>query len=165
MDILTTSQAARFLGTSRQHVVNLCEAGRLDHVTVGTHRRIPRLALDAFLLDPPTAGTRRREQLLSLWLHHAVAGHLVRDPERVLERARRNLGKLSRLHPAARPYLEAWRNAIDEGPNAVLALLTSPKPQAIELRQNSPFAGVLSEAERRRVIAAVRTHAGGAAGT
>src|SRR3990172_1241143 len=89
---------------------------------------------------------------------HVVAGRLVRDPERVLERARRNLNLLSRLHPAAQPYLEAWRNAIDDGPDAVLALLTSPKPGAVELRQNSPFAGVLPEAERRRVIAAFREH-------
>ena len=156
--MLTTGQAAGILGTSRQHVVDLCETGRLGHVRVGTHRRIPRLALDALLVSPPTTGLGRPEQLLSLWLHHAVAGRLVRDPERVLERARRNLNLLSRLHPAAQPYLEAWRNAIDDGPDAVLALLTSPKPGAVELRQNSPFAGVLPEAERRRVIAAFREH-------
>jgi excisionase family DNA binding protein len=165
MELLTTSEAARLLGTSRQHVVNLCDRGRLEHVTVGTHRRIPRVALDAFVLGPPTSAPLRREQELSLWLHSAVAGHLVADPERILGVARRNLARLSRLHPGAEPYLEAWRRAIDQGPNAVLGLLTSPKPNAVELRQNSPFAGVLTEVERQRVIASFRGHAGARIGT
>ena len=33
-----------------------------------------------------------------MWLHRAVAGKLARDPERVLERARRNLDRLERVH-------------------------------------------------------------------
>jgi hypothetical protein len=40
------------------------------------------------------------------------------------------------------------------GTEAVLDVLTSPAPLAIELRQNSPFAGVLPEAEQRDVLAA-----------
>jgi hypothetical protein len=37
---------------------------------------------------------------------------------------------------------------------AVLDALTSRVPHAVELRQNSPFAGVLPETERRAVLAA-----------
>jgi len=44
--------------------------------------------------------------------------------------------------------------ALDAGTEAVLEVLTSRAPEAVELRQNSPFAGVLSEAERRAVLAA-----------
>ena len=42
---------------------------------------------------------------------------------------------------------------LDDGVEAVLDVLTSRSPQAVELRQNSPFAGVLPEAERRAVLA------------
>ena len=40
---------------------------------------------------------------------------------------------------------------------AVLDALTSRTSHAVELRQNSPFAGVLSETERRDVLAAFAT--------
>ena len=42
LDLLTTGQAARLLGTSRQHVVDLCTSGRLAFQVVGTHRRVRR---------------------------------------------------------------------------------------------------------------------------
>lgn len=156
VDMLSTGQAARRLGVSRQHVVNLCDTGRLSCVFVGTHRRIEPLALRAFVASPPTRQPQRREQLASLWLHHAVAGHLVRDPEAVMARARRNLARLSERHPSAQPWIAAWRRTLERGPDAVLQALTSPLPAAAELRQNSPFAGVLTTTERRCVLEALR---------
>jgi excisionase family DNA binding protein len=161
LSLLSTGDAARFLGTSRQHVVDLCDSGRLPCVRVGTHRRVDPLALKAFLLSPSTRQGLRREQLASLWLHHAVAGHLVRNPEAVLERAWRNLDRLSRRHPSARPWLDAWRRTLDNGPAATLQMLTSTSESAVELRQNSPFAGVLTEAERRNVLESFRTYGKG----
>ncbi len=41
-DQLTTGEAARLLGTSRQHVVDLCNAGHLPYRVVGKHRRVSR---------------------------------------------------------------------------------------------------------------------------
>lgn len=146
------------LGTSRQHVVDLCDSGKLPSLRVGTHRRIDRLAVDALLSSPPDKVGLRREQLLSLWLHHAVAGQLVKDPEAVLGQARKNVDKLSTQHPEARRWLEAWRRALDNGPGSVLQVLTSLDPSAVELRQNSPFAGTLTEAARNRVIVSVRKY-------
>jgi hypothetical protein len=53
-------------------------------------------------------------------------------------------------------WLAAWQSVLDDGPEAVLQTLTSQTPLAIELRQNSPFAGVLPEEERRAVLGAFR---------
>ena len=51
-------------------------------------------------------------------------------------------------------WLEEWERIIDQGPESVMRTLTANTPQAADLRQNSPFPGVLSEAERRAVLEA-----------
>ena len=156
--LLSTGEAAILLGSSRQHVVDLCESGQLPCVKIGKHRRIERDSIDAFLRMPGVRPGLRREQLASLWLHRAVAGRLVQDPANVLDQARANLDRLSRVHPSAGGWLDAWRRAMDAGPEDLLQVLTSPAESAVELRQNSPFAGVLDEAERRRVLSAFRQY-------
>jgi excisionase family DNA binding protein len=152
-DLLTTGEAAALLGTSRQHVVNLCNAGDLPFTTVGRHRRVSRHDVEAV-----RTRTQRltRDQLRSLWLSHAVAARLVSDPERVLAHARRNLDKVlvSSARGSAKVWLHEWSQLLEGPIEGVLEALTSRSPRSRELRQNSPFAGVLSEHERREVLAA-----------
>ena len=50
--------------------------------------------------------------------------------------------------------LRQWRELIDAGPEVVMAMLVSPAPDARELRQTSPFTGVLTEAERQSIVRA-----------
>src|SRR5688572_21653075 len=107
-DLLTTGEAARLLGTSRQHVVDLCNSGSLPYVNVGRHRRIERRDVEALR----TSTVRlTRDQLRSLWLAHAVAAQLVEDPVRVLKQARGNLQKMQETSArgAAKVWLEQWR--------------------------------------------------------
>jgi excisionase family DNA binding protein len=150
-DLLTTGEAAVLLRSSRQHVVDLCERGELPFVKVGAHRRLRRSDIDG-LLSPELT----RDQAKALWLHRAVAGRLVADPGGVLTKARTNLDRLRQIHPSgmAAHWLDRWSTVLDNGAEAVLDALTSRAPGAVELRQNSPFAGVLPEAERRAVLAA-----------
>jgi len=154
-DLITTGEAAKLLGTSRQHVVDLCDRGDLPCRTVGTHRRVSRADLEEL-----SARTQRltRDQLRALWLGNAVAGKLVRDPARALDLARRNLAQLQVVHTRGQGarWLAQW-DTILRGPiDVVLETLTSRTPRARELRQNSPFAGVLTETERAEVLAAFR---------
>jgi excisionase family DNA binding protein len=158
-DLLTTGEAARILSTSRQHIVDLCDRGDLPFVSTGTHRRIRRADLEAL-----SDRTRRltRDQLRSLWLGHATAGKLVEDPPGAMTLARRNLESLKRGNPrgSSRRWLDEWERLLDGAVDDVLVALTSRAPRFRELRQNSPFAGVLSDDERRRVLAAFKgTHA------
>ncbi|HEX6074203.1 MAG TPA: helix-turn-helix domain-containing protein [Micromonosporaceae bacterium] len=150
-ELLTTGEVAVLLRSSRQHVVDLCERGLLPYVRAGTHRRVRRADVEAVLRPDLT-----RDQLKALWLHRAVAGRLVTDPGTVLSKARANLDRLRRIHPdgMAAVWLDRWRTVLEDGAEAVLDVLTSRAPNAVELRQNSPFAGVLSEVERRAVLAA-----------
>lgn len=156
-ELLTTGEAAALLSSSRQTVVNLCNAGDLPFSTVGTHRRIRRRDVEAF-----RSRTERpsRDQRRSLWLSAAVAGRLVSDPDAVLGLARTNLATLQQTHRRgqAAHWLREWGRMLDGPTERILEVLTSPTPWAREMRQNSPFAGVLGEDDRMRVLAAFKDH-------
>ena len=155
-DLIRTGEAARLLGCSRQHVVDLCNEGKLLVAREGgSHRHVRRSDVLALANQPLT-----REQEQSRWLHGAIASHLVTDPDLVLRRARENLDRFSVIHAGtmAQHWLDQWRDALDAGPDRVLGILVSDTPRAAELRQNSPFAGILSEDERRTVLESFRRH-------
>lgn len=149
-EILTTGEAAALLGTSRQHVVDLCDRGQLDCVRTPVHRRVRRRDVEAILQRQRMT----REELRSLWLNRAVAARLARDPEHVLKRAHQNLERLKEVHAGstAMHWVERWEDVLAQGPEDVMVALTSTAPDAAELRQNSPFPGVLPESERRQVL-------------
>ncbi len=55
-------------------------------------------------------------------------------------------------------WLGHWQEVLDAGVDAVADVLTSQGPAAVELRQNSPFVGVISEEVRSRVLASFVRH-------
>ncbi|MDQ2915008.1 MAG: helix-turn-helix domain-containing protein [Chloroflexota bacterium] len=149
-ELITTGEAARLLGVSRQHIVDLCDRGLLACKRTPVHRRLRRSDVQA--LRKP--GELTREEMRSLWLNRAVAARVAHDPATVLSRARQNLDRFELIHkgtPVA-TWLERWRGVLDSGPEAVMEVLTSTAPDASELRQNSPFPGVLPEDERLAVL-------------
>lgn len=151
-DLVTTGEAAALLGVSRQHVVDLCQSGNLPFFSVGTHRRIRRIDVED-LRDSAVRLTR--DQVRSLLLAYAVAGHLVTDPEGTIARARQNLARMRASSPrgAASVWLDQWEVLLGGPLIDLLQALTSPSMRSRELRQNTPFAGVLSEKERLAVLA------------
>src|SRR2546426_1213121 len=149
--LLTTGQAAGLLGSSRQHVVDLCQRGQLDYQTTGAHRRVRRSDVEAL------ARRRRgvtREEVRSLWLNRAVAAQLAQEPERVLALARENLARFQRIHAgrSAERWLKRWERILEQGPELAMETLTSTAPEASELRQNSPFPGALDNKQRHAVL-------------
>lgn len=155
-DLIRTGEAAQILGCSRQHVVDLCNQGKLPVARQGgSHRYIRRSDVRALASSPLT-----RDQEQSRWLHGAVVSHLVADPDGVLSRALENLDRFSAIHAGtmAQRWLDEWRATLNAGPDRVLSVLTSDAPLAAELRQNSPFAGMLPASERRTVLESFRRH-------
>jgi excisionase family DNA binding protein len=157
--MLSTGEAARILGSSRQHIVDMCTRGELRFTWVGRHRRIHRSAVDQLLHHDHASLTRDQER--SLWLHRALVGRLVEDPEQVLKQAKQNATRL--LEQQQRPgmtthWLNEWLRVLDNGADEVAEVLTSPRPHAVELRQNSPFAGLLPQDTRARVLTAFIRH-------
>jgi excisionase family DNA binding protein len=154
-ELLSTGEAAALLGVSRQHVVDLCDAGDLPSTWAGKHRRIRRADVDLV-----ASGARRltRDQVRSLLLAHAIAGRVVADPEQARRLARANLDRMAAASArgAAQVWAREWRRLLDGPLTEMLAALTSPSPRSRELRQNNPFAGLLSEGERQAVQQAAR---------
>lgn len=150
--LIRTGTAARILGTSRQHVVDLVSRGALRSHGTGVHRRLNINEVEALRLGAsPTRSARR-----SLWLHTAVAGRVVKDPDGSLAKARTNLTRMRAVHRAPVPALDAWERIVDAGAQAVVRVLVADTPESVELRQSSPFAGVLTDVERRKALESFR---------
>ena len=159
-DELTTTEAARFAGVSRQHLVDRCNDGTLPYRKVGSHRRVVRSDV-ATLFGTPGHGADRpltRADTLSLAIHTLVGVALLRDEDSVRERGRRNLETLRRadVDGTASSYLDAWERLLRGPLEALFATLTGLGDGARDLRNVSPFAGVVPEADRRALIREIR---------
>jgi len=154
--LLSTGEAARLLGVTRQHVADLCSRGVLPYVMAGSHRRVRRA--DVLALGGRAAADRggpmTRDQIRSLWLHRVAAGHVARAPEKSLVRTRRRLRTLLAGEPSGRRWLSDWEGLLWDGPEAVMRRMVATDPEARELRQNSPWLSLLTAAERTTTIAA-----------
>jgi hypothetical protein len=91
----------------------------------------------------------------SLAYHQAIAQRLLRDP-RILDEARRVVESWLQDTSSTTYYAEAWRAVLAGDAATVAAFITDPGERARELRQSTPFAGVLSPRERWAIWDAVR---------
>lgn len=83
----------------------------------------------------------------SLELHRLVAERLRRDPA-LLERARGRVRDWIGDGTVSLHWAEAWDALLARPLPEILAVLVDPSQRARDLRQSSPFAGVLSPRER-----------------
>jgi len=149
---LTQVELANLAGTS-QPTIAAYETGS----KVPTWRTLQRLARaggqSAVVSFVPEL---TREDRRSLFLHQAIAAELLRSPDDVMSLARRNLGRAIELHPGAVELLNEWGAILRTNPETVAAIMTNPGRHARELRQVTPFAGVLSTTDRAAVYSEFR---------
>lgn len=148
--MLRTGDVADMLDMSRQGVANLCDRGELEHVRVGTHRRIPAHAVESYVLRHRRGGNGHQR---SLTLHALVVSKLVADPEAVLSVARRCLAR--RDDPSSETYTEQWRALVDGPLPNIIAAMLDTSAYGTTMRSCTPFAGVLDETELAAVNAAM----------
>lgn len=101
-----------------------------------------------------------REDRRSLAFHRAIAERVERAGEPAIGQARRNLARLRQAHPHATELLERWRQWLDLPPSRLAANMLDPRPQAREMRQVSPFSGMLSARERAQILRRFRAEHG-----
>ena len=92
----------------------------------------------------------------SLAMHTVIAEKIERDPA-LIAVAHRNLQRWQQRWGQRRPaWATAWLAILERSWPEVAAVMTDPGESSTRLRQSSPFAGVLSMEERRRIYDAFR---------
>ena len=137
----------RRAGRARHPLAAALAARRNDAAKVGADRP-PRDSN-----QPLTPHGHRTAERRSRALHEIVAERL---DEQTVEEARERIERLAaegRMHPR---YAERWRELLSRPIAEIAAAISADDELGRDLRQNSPFAGVLNEQERRRIIETVR---------
>lgn len=125
-----------------------------------TWRTIVRVAGAAGVACYPWVGpAMTRDQQRSLALHVAIAGELAARPEEVLETARRNVAVMRAAGPGAEGLLAEWDRILDLPPMLVAARMLDPSEHGRDLRQVTPFSGILSARARTDVYLVFRSAA------
>lgn len=86
---------------------------------------------------------------------------LLMAPQDVIDRAFASIARWKGEHRSdgvTVHYLEAWEEILAQGLDVVMETIVSSSAEACELRQNTPFAGVLDDATRRQVLKTFREH-------
>lgn len=128
--------------TSRPVARAVKERRRVSEETVDLDRLVPR--------------SRRRghrsAELQALAYHRLVAERL---DERLVDQARRRLRRWRKEGRVDPRWIDDWEHVLEQPLAQIKRRIGANTVKARELRQTSPFAGVLSEHERRRLAHAV----------
>lgn len=143
---LTQGQLAELAETSRERI-NTYERGRVSP-QADTLERVLAVMHSELTAVPALTFEERR----SLAISTAVAAKLRENPTMVLAKARANIEKMRSIGPGEQPWVDLWGALLVLGARHVEQLLTSTDQFARDLRQSSPFAGVLTEDERREAL-------------
>jgi len=92
----------------------------------------------------------------SLAMHQLIAAKVQADPA-LLDKARENVRRWRARDGSPNLALAEWEQILNSPVNQVAQFLAERSERATRLRQSSPFAGILSEAERRTIYESYST--------
>jgi hypothetical protein len=125
----------------------------LEPVMIEGRRRVDRLRPQ---IEPSSPDDRRDPhrvaELRSLAYHRALAPRLRRP---MVDQARRKLRRWKDEGKIDPRYAQAWEGVLALPLEGIREAITADDERGRDLRQSSPFAGLLSEQERRKIIAVV----------
>ncbi len=145
---LTQQQLAEMGGTS-QSTIAAYETGTKSP----TFRTVENLAKSQnleILVSYLPRMTREDER--SLAYHRAIVEALRKSPAPIYARAKKNLEKLHKMHPDTQILLNQWQVWLTFPLENLISKILDPYPQAREMRQVSPFSGVLSPKQRTQIL-------------
>jgi len=138
----------------REAVDRLREQGVTRHPLAGAlaRRRDASKGLGVATDGTPRSGDHATAERRGLAYHRAIAGRLDR---RLVGDARDRVDRLEADGHLAPRYASTWRDVLSRPLDEIAEAIAADSQAGRDLRQSSPFAGVLNEHERRRVIEAV----------
>ncbi len=145
---VTQQDLATRAGTS-QSTIAAYEAGNKSPTLRTVQKFASSLDLELFAIFTPRM---TREDHRSVAFHRAIAKILSKNPAPALNRARRNLYRLSKLHPHARLLFAHWETWLDLPTEELISRMLDPGVTAREMRHVSPFSGLLKPEERARIL-------------
>ena len=148
---ITDWEISEELGTVQLNTLQRALDALGEDVVVATRRRSP---------HDSEARLERREDRVSLELHRAVAIKLMNDPDAVLRGVPRNLERLrSRVQGAsAASWLDEWAELGQTGDlGGFVNVMLGTDQRSVNMRQTSPFLGVLTQLERLAAIERARS--------
>lgn len=152
-----TQQALAARAGTSQPTIALYESGAKSP-TIATLRRLASsLELELIVTYAPRL---TREDHRSLAYHHAIAEILMRNPAFAIRRAKRALTKMSKDHPGVKPLFDRWSVWINLPIQELISRMLDPGMTAREMRQVTPFAGLLEPKDRVRILKRFRKEYG-----
>jgi hypothetical protein len=138
----------RDAGQRSLHVIEPVVAAARDRAS-----RLDPLALVADVDENVPGDRHDRARRRALAYHRALARRLRRS---MVDDARHRIWEWRADGRIDARYADEWDEVLLRPLPEIRAVLREDSPWASDLRQNSPFAGMLSEAERRKILEAVR---------
>ncbi len=147
---LTQAELAGRVGTSRTRL-SAYESGSVVPSVELYFRLLAAAGVQCRAVEVPSL-TAAEEK--SLRLHRAIAERLVADPEAVVTKAKANLATMRAADTArhATRWLDEWERLLAGSLVELVDVLLSRSERACDLRQSTPFAGVLSSTERMAAL-------------
>jgi hypothetical protein len=140
-------------------LLDLCEAveadpehGQRRYSLTPTMRRRREAAERLRVASPRRGDGYDRARARGLAYHTALARRLRRA---MIDEARHVLLRWRAEGRIDERYADRWEHVLDQPLNEIRRLITDESSEGDDLRQNSPFAGALSEPERRRILSEV----------
>lgn len=149
---LSQGRLAAVVGTSQPTIASY-ESGAKSPTwrTIVRAAESTGMACYAYVGPPMT-----RDQRRSLALHVAIAGELAARPDQVLDAARRNVAVMRVAVPGAERLLDEWERILRLAPTLVASRMLDPSDHGRDLRQVTPFSGILDGPARAAVYRAFR---------
>jgi hypothetical protein len=143
LELREAIDADRQRGSRRYALTPSMKRGRAD---------AERLRLDDLTEGDELLDGHDRARARSLAYHRAISRRLRRP---MVDEARHTLFGLRQAGRIAPRYADRWEEILDRTVPEIRRALVKEDQETDDLRQNSPFAGMLSEPERRRIVESV----------
>jgi transcriptional regulator with XRE-family HTH domain len=153
-------QFARQLGVTPKAVTDWEKSEESGTIQLNTIARALDAAGEQFVIGsrrhtPNDQSALEREERVTLELHRAVAKKLVDDPEAVLRIVPANVDRLRRRvrGTSAESWLDEWAELAQLGSlGGLVDVMLGTDQRSIDMRQTSPFLGILTQSERVSAI-------------
>ncbi len=152
---LSQQALADAAGTS-QPTVAAYESGRVTPSVPTLNRLLAACGYTIAVVADAGAPRWTRVEEKSLAIHRQIAARLLQDPVPTITKARINLERLHRADRGNAGYwLNEWDTLLDRPTDEIVTAMLARTQHGIDLRQMTPFAGVLTDAERRTALRSV----------